>query len=108
MDEDLISVIDVAKQHGKLKASIFKIIKRLNIEPRKQRNSLSKNQYVSYISQDEFKRVSEVLSIAKENESEESDDEGAIDTLCAEQGVFYIVQLEGIHDPCRFKVGFAA
>jgi hypothetical protein len=39
MGEDLISVIDVAKQHGKLKSPIFKILKRLEIEPRKVRNS---------------------------------------------------------------------
>ena len=38
MDDDLISVRDIAAQHGKRKQTVFKIIKRLGIETTKQRS----------------------------------------------------------------------
>ena len=76
MDNDLISVIDVASHHGKQKQHIFKILKRLSIDTIKIRNSSSKNQRVSYITQDEFKRVSEaLLSFTERINSEQSDEE---------------------------------
>ncbi len=109
MDDNLISVIDVASCHGALKQTVFKILKRLRIEPVKQRNSSNRNQLISYITQDEFKRVSsELLSITTENVSEQKENEILDEKISAEQGVFYLGQLKADHDPGRFKVGFAA
>ena len=39
MNEDLISVIDIANAHGKHKQSIFKILRRLGIAPELIRSS---------------------------------------------------------------------
>lgn len=108
MTDDLVSVIDVAAEYGKRKATIFKILKRLRIETKKRRRSSSRNQLVSYITQDEFKRVrSELIGISNHDESEHADDGPMSEILYSEQGVFYLIQLEGNHDPGRFKVGFA-
>jgi len=69
MSENLISVIDVASHHGKRKQTIFKILKRLGIEARKLRGG-SDGQFLSYITQDEFRLVSnELLSFAEEDDS---------------------------------------
>src|SRR4051794_26577857 len=46
MADDLISVMDVAAEYGKSKATIFKILKRLRIESKKLRRSSSGNQLV--------------------------------------------------------------
>lgn len=104
MDDDLISVIDVASHHGKQKQTIFKILRRLGIETSKIRNSASKNQFVAYITQEDFKRVSEELVVFAERLGQ---DKFAESDTFAETGVFYLVQLEPAHDPCRFKVGFS-
>jgi hypothetical protein len=63
METELISVMDVANHHGKHRTTIFKIIKRLGIETKKQRNSSSRNQLVAYITQADFQRVCDELSI---------------------------------------------
>lgn len=63
METDLISVKDVANHHGKQRATIFKIIKRLGIETSKQRNSSSRNQLAAYITLADFQRVNDELSI---------------------------------------------
>ena len=57
MSEDLISVIDVARKTGRRKASIFKVLKRLSIEPTKMRSSASRGQMISYITTKEFRQV---------------------------------------------------
>lgn len=109
MADDLISVIDVADHHGKHKQTIFKVLRRLGIEASKRRDSSSRNQLVAYITQDDFRRVSEELSLfVARREPAIDDNEEANDFISAEVGVFYLIQLEPKLDPCRFKVGFAA
>jgi hypothetical protein len=54
MSQDLISVIDAARQIGKRKQAVFKILKRLGIETQKLRGSDAQGQIVSYITQEEF------------------------------------------------------
>ena len=106
MDDELISVIDVAVHHGKQKQTVFKILRRLGIKTVKIRKEANKNQLVAYISQDEFRRVSEEmarLSAPQVLSSEEGED-----FVSSEKGLFYLVQLEPELDPCRFKVGFAS
>ena len=109
MGDDLISVIDVARHHGKHRGTVFKVLKRLGIEPTKRRSSSSKNQLVAYITQEDFLRVSvELQAIANLDDLELSDGEEADDFVSAEEGVFYLIRLEPELDPGRFKVGFAA
>lgn len=108
MDDDLISVADVANQHGRLKPTVFKVLRRLRIETQKRRSSSSGNQLVAYITQDEFRRVSEELSSSPKRRIVENDDSAEIEAyVSAEIGVFYLIQLEPHLDPSRFKVGFA-
>ena len=103
---DLISVKDVGLHLGKRKQTIFKVIKRLGLDTKKRRDSESRNQFVSYITETDFERIKQELLLhtpSSDNEAQESS--GYADT--DEMGVFYLIQLEPDHDPCRFKVGFA-
>jgi hypothetical protein len=94
MSEELISVIDVANHHGKRKQTIFKILRRLGIEARKLRSG-NHGQFLSYITQDEFRLVSnELLSYRGKDASEQNQDGAITEAALAERGVFYLVQLE--------------
>lgn len=109
MQQELISVIDTANQLGKSKQTIFKIIRRLGIKPLKCRDSASRNQMISYITQEELCRVSNEVNPSTGKIVVNASDADSNDTLFStENGVFYLVQLEPNHDPGRFKVGFAA
>ncbi|MCC6127232.1 MAG: hypothetical protein IT426_19905 [Pirellulales bacterium] len=105
--EEMISVADVAKQLGKIKQSVFKVIKRLEINVMKRR--AGGNQLAAYVTQSDFNRIkAEIAAREKRTRSDcvsVEEDDGFIS---AEQGVFYLVQLESDHDAGRFKVGFAA
>lgn len=106
--DDLISVITVAAEFGKRKATIFKILKRLNIETKKRRLTSSGNQLVAFITRDDFMRVrSELATHYAQVSSEILGDSSESQFVFDEQGVFYLLQLESNHDPGRFKVGFA-
>lgn len=50
MSEELISVIDAARQTGKVKQSVFKVLKRLGIETQKLRGPDACGQLIAYIS----------------------------------------------------------
>lgn len=102
MAEEMISVIDIAKNYGKRKQSIFKIIKKLKIETHKENNSNARGQAIAYISKKDEERINDYLS----NSSVKSADESTT-TNFELNGVFYLIQLEPVHDPGRFKVGFA-
>lgn len=102
MTEDQISISDIARQCGKRRQSVFKILKRLRIEPEKRRSSEKHGQVSSYITKAEFDIVKGELAAERESSSAPED------MLPTEYGVFYLVQLEPEHDPGRFKVGFAS
>jgi hypothetical protein len=99
MAEELISVIDIARELGKSKQTIFKVLKRLRIEPKKLRAPEAHGQLISYISKEEAAELKNGIQIS-------SDIEGS-ETLNNENGVFYLIQLEPEYDPGRFKLGFA-
>jgi hypothetical protein len=104
MDDDLISVVDFAREHGALKQSVFKIVKRLGIEPEKRRSSGNRGQLISYLTVDDGRRILEYL------QSKIPEDAGEREhTIADEQSrcVFYLLLLEPDHDPGRFKVGIA-
>jgi hypothetical protein len=107
MSDDLISVRDIATQHGKRKQSVFKILKRLGIETTKRRCSTGKNQFVVYVTQDQYRLVRDELLANASYDADSNDEEGGDGFVSAEVGVFYLIQLEPEGDPGRFKVGFA-
>ena len=107
MGDDLISVRDIAAQHGKRKQTVFKILKRLGIQTKKHRSATGRNQRVAYITQSEFELVRSELRLIRSDEESEDEELNGIDGS-AEQGIFYLIQLEPEFDPGRFKVGFAA
>jgi len=53
MPEELISVGALASQFGKRKQTVFKVLRRLRIEPRKLRSSDRRGQLVSYVTAEE-------------------------------------------------------
>ena len=106
LDADLISVIDVARQHGKRRSTVFKVLRRLGVEPVTLKSASSKNQLVAYVTPEECERVAVELR-AMANREETADDDQPEDVATAEVGVFYLIQLEPQFDPGRFKVGFA-
>jgi hypothetical protein len=109
MGDELIAVGDIALEHRKHRQTVFKVLTRLGIETTKQRSSSSRGQLVSYITQDDYRRLqAEFLLINSRADSEDIEEEEAEDFTSAEEGVFYLIQLEPRLDPGRFKVGFAS
>jgi hypothetical protein len=82
MSEELISVIDAAKQIGKVRQSVFKVLKRLGIETHKLRGPDARGQLISYISMDDFRLVSEEMKSSSEFNSYNAD------SVNTELGVF--------------------
>ena len=106
MEKELISVIDAAKQLGKYKQTLFKIIRKLKINPIKQKHSEHRGQAISYITMEELNRLAEYFSKNQKSLNEATiSDSNNIDSI--DTGVFYLTQLEPKIDPGRFKVGFA-
>lgn len=110
MREGLISVIDLANRIEKRKQTVFKVLARLSIEPRKLPGSNNRGQLIAYVTEEEARAVeTELSSIGTPLEdSSERNLSSSSDALLAEQGVFYLLLLEPEHDPGRFKLGFAA
>ena len=100
MENELISVIDLAKDLGKHKARVFKILGRLGIETVKTKSSDARGQKIAYLTTDDCYRVREYFAGT-------SNTEAASTTQLDIGGVFYLIQLEPEHDPGRFKLGFA-
>jgi hypothetical protein len=107
MSEEPISVGDLARQFGKRKQTVFKILKRLGIKPSKRRSAERRGQLVSYVTAQESRLVAAELRSA--GPASESGHEVATpaEALADEHGVFYLLLLEPEQDPGRFKVGFA-
>jgi hypothetical protein len=110
MTEDLISVKEFAEAHGLLKQTIFKVLKRLEIEPSKSRGgSQNRGQTISWITQEQANRVLETLAASRSYHPEPAGEETELpDAALYDIGVFYLLCLEPEHDSNRFKVGFAS
>ena len=107
ISEDSVSVTDLAVQLGKRKQTVFKVIRRLSIEPIKRRSAGRRGQLGSYVTAQESRLIAaELRSLALPSRTD-----GTLTTppqyLPDDQGVFYLLQLEPEHDPGRIKVGFA-
>jgi hypothetical protein len=104
MSDDLISVVDFAREHGTRKQSVFKIVTRLGIKPEKRRSSGNRGQLISYLTAEDSSRIRDYLR--SKVTADVADRE--MQTTTDEQGcVFYLLLLEPDHDPGRFKVGIA-
>jgi hypothetical protein len=90
-------------RHQRLEGS--RIVRRLGIEPEKQRGSTSRGQLISYITAEDGSRVVEYLprSVVADDSVKDRPFNGAEDERC----VFYLLLLEPNHDPGRLKVGIA-
>jgi hypothetical protein len=110
MAEHLISVKDFSEQNGLLRPTVFKVLKRLEIEPTKSRGSnQNRGQTISYITEDDARRVLESLASSRSAQNgQESEEAEYTDAALYDIGVFYLLCLEPEHDPSRFKVGFAS
>ena len=103
MGDNIISVIDAARQLGLHKQTTFKILKRLGIQPLKQQGAERghKGQLISYIRQEEFA----ALRLEVESRMPDQTENGGAE-LGPDVGVFYLIRLEPDHDAGRFKLGF--
>ncbi len=106
MTDEPISVVDLANQLEKRRQTIFKILARLNIQTIKQRGANNRGQLIAYISPQEAQLV--VAELRARSESENTANRMAgMAVSDTELGVFYLLALEPLYDPGRFKVGFA-
>lgn len=109
MADGLISVKDLAEKNGLLKQTVFKVIKRLGIEPEKSRGgSHNRGQTISYITEREAKMVLDALAPIMSAGVAANGPTSVPEAGLYDIGVFYLLRLEPDHDPTRFKVGFAS
>lgn len=98
-----ISLAELADDLQCHKAALFKIAKRLDIQPTKRRDSDRRNQLVSFVTIEESDRIRGEYNTNRKTSIEDGANEG---TFAGENGVFYVIRLEPDHDPGRIKVGF--
>ncbi len=110
MTEHRISVKDFAETNGLLRQTVFKVLKRLEIEPSKSRGGNSnRGQTISYITEEHARRVLEALAVSRSYRAEQEGEETEFpEAALYDIGVFYLLSLEPEHDANRFKVGFAS
>ncbi|NHQ59870.1 hypothetical protein G9409_04585 [Chlorobium sp. BLA1] len=66
MTEHLISIKDFADQQGLYRQTVFKVIKRLEIEPAKLRGGKqNRGQTISYITEEDAQRLLEALASSR-------------------------------------------
>jgi hypothetical protein len=106
MPDELISVVDIASQLGKRKQTVFKVLRRLSIVPRKLRSTDRRGQLVSYVTPQESRLVAAELRAAGPVPAFGDGVAAPPEALPEERGVFYLLLLEPEHDRGRFKVGF--
>lgn len=102
-DSDFIAITRIAKKHRKHKAAIFKIANKLHMEITKQVSSDSRGQKMAFVKEDDARIIDEYLKDRQATRIDEDNDFIDLENF----GNFYLIQLEPVCDPNRFKVGFA-
>lgn len=97
IDEELISIAEIAEIHGKRRQSLHKIVRRLGLGVVKRKSVKGRGQSISHISANDYEELKRHI---KDWSNLEPDPNGE------GSGVFYIIQLEPQLDPTRVKVGF--
>lgn len=100
---DLIAVSELADELGMHRNAILKSVRRLGIEPVMQRDAERGGQRVAMVTTVEATVIREAYATRRRAGADASGDDEA---FAAEDGRFYLIQLEPEHDPGRFKVGF--
>jgi hypothetical protein len=98
-----IALSELADELQCHKQSLFKIAKRLGINPIKQRDINRRNQLVAMITNEEAQLIKTEFLMRAVNSNQLGADS---DLAITEDGVFYLLQLEPTHDPGRIKLGF--
>lgn len=103
-----IAIVDLADDLRVRKQRIFKILPRLNIRPRQQRDVNRGNQNVATVSTAEAAAIRvEILRSSNASGATSTQPLASVAAFASDDvGFFYLIQLEPDHDPGRFKVGF--
>ena len=102
MNQRLVSITAIARDHNKSRQSLHKLVKRLGIDVVKEHSEDSRGQLASHIRESDYE---ELLKRHLDDLKNYNDDETS-DNSSGNSGVFYLALLEPEHDPGRFKVGF--
>ena len=94
---------ELADELGTYKQTIFKIAKRLDIQPVKRREPTRGNQLIALVLEADATAIREVFAQGRRSTGQSTSD---ITEFTPDEGWFYLIQLEPEHDPGRFKVGF--
>jgi hypothetical protein len=99
MDDEFISVSEIARIHGRHKSVVHKIIDRLGITTTSISSADARGQIAKHISTTDYQRLIVELDVVRPIADQAED--------ALSPGSFYLVQLEPECDPGRFKLGFA-
>jgi len=98
-----VAVADLADELGTYRATIFKIAKRLDIQPVKRREPTRGNQLIALVTEADAAAIRAAFTEGRRAGVQGASD---IEEFAPDEGMFYLIQLEPEHDPGRFKVGF--
>lgn len=95
--KNLISIGEIAGNHGRRRESVHNIVKRLGIETVKVKDANARGQKVSCITMEDYALLERHLTNSPPGDADRA----------VSHGGFYLALLEPDLDPGRFKVGFA-
>ena len=98
-----VALAELADELGIYKQTVFKIAKRLSIQPVKRRDPARGNQLTSLVTEAEAAVIRDGYAQGRRGGVQENSD---MPEFAPDEGWFYLIQLEPEHDPNRFKVGF--
>ncbi len=98
-----IAMGELADELGVYKQTVFKIAKRLGIQPIKRRDATRGNQLIAFVTEVDAGAIRDGFAQGRRAGVQGNTD---IVEFAPEVGWFYLIQLEPEHDPGRFKVGF--
>lgn len=98
-----IAVADLADELGVYRQTVFKIAKRLAIQPIKRREATRGTQLIALVTEADAAAIRAAFMEGGRTAIQGASD---IAEFAPDEGMFYLIQLEPEHDPGRFKVGF--
>lgn len=98
-----VAVADLADELGTYRQTIWKIVKRLGIEPYKRRDEMRRNQVIGVVTEADANAIRLAFTEGRKSSAQGAAD---ISEFAPDEGMFYLIQLEPQHDPGRLKVGF--
>jgi hypothetical protein len=98
-----IALAELADELGIYKQTVFKIAKRLGIQPIKRRDPARGNQLIALVTEADAAAIRDGYAQGRRSGVQENSE---MPEFAPDEGWFYLIQLEPEHDPGRFKVGF--